>query len=201
MPTKSPAASRTMRPSPARIVLGGRCPAGRPAAALEFGQQRRAIESLCIIGESPATTSTGPVVAGQLLAAHHHGVAGAELLGLHGERDARRARPAPAARRRPDSRRRRPSASTPAAPQRVEHVIDHRPAADRHQHLGQLGLHPGALAGRQDDRKRASSSVEYRQGTLTGRKQPSSHVSRAAFQGSESRSLSETGSVGRWQVV
>ena len=32
-----------------------------------------------------------------------------------------------------------------------EHVLDHRPAGDRVQHLGQLRLHPRALAGGQDD--------------------------------------------------
>ena len=54
----------------------------------------------------------------------------------------------------PASRRRR--AVRPVAPaRRVEHVVDHRPAADRVEDLGHPGLHARAEAGREDDGDRA----------------------------------------------
>ena len=40
----------------------------------------------------------------------------------------------------------------PRASRGLDHVADHRPAADLVQHLGLLRLHPLALSGRQDDR-------------------------------------------------
>ena len=35
----------------------------------------------------------------------------------------------------------------------IDHVVDHRPAANGHQNLGQLGAHPFAFARGQDDRQ------------------------------------------------
>ena len=39
---------------------------------------------------------------------------------------------------------------------RIEHVVDHRPAAERVEHLGRGRLHARAEAGREDDRDRAA---------------------------------------------
>ena len=91
-------------------------------------------------------------MASEQLAASHHGMAGAQLLLLQGELDVR-----PAVERRfdqfgPIADYHNRLANAPFG-QGVEHVFEHRPPADREQHLGQLGLHPGSLAGGQNDRK------------------------------------------------
>ena len=179
MPTKLPSASRTMRPRPlGSSLVAGAQKAGRRATASNSASSLR-IESLCIIGESPATTSTGPSWPAKCSRGTHHGVPGAALFGLQREVDVS-----------PRGQRLAhvvgPIADDDDRPldagrgQRVEHVVDHRPPADRHQHLGQLRLHSGALAGCHDDRKRST------QGDATswsaGGKQPSSQVSRPAFQ-------------------
>ena len=123
--------------------------AGRPRP---YSASRAAIELALHHRRVAGHDQHRAVVAGQQVAAGHHGVAGAKLLGLQGELDAR-----PAVQRRLHQFRpvadHHDHAADAAFGQGVEHVMDHRPAADREQHLGQLGLHPRSLAGGQDDRK------------------------------------------------
>ena len=77
-----------MRPRPAGLgfVAVPIRQAGRRAA--NSAKSARSDEA-CTSGESPARISTGPSWPASCVAAHHHGVAGAELLGLLDELDAR----------------------------------------------------------------------------------------------------------------
>jgi hypothetical protein len=92
-------------------------------------------------------------MAGQQFAARHHGMAGAQLLGLQGEGHAR-----PPGKRL--AHQIRPIAHHHDRPldadlgQRVQHVVYHRSAADGHQDLRQVAFHAGALARGQHNRNR-----------------------------------------------
>ena len=158
MPRNWPSSSRTMRPKPAGFGLRGRAQqAGRPAGG-KLGQQRPQRRNL-----------------------HHRRVAGQDQ---HRPVDAR-----PAASRHIITAWPVPSCSvcsansTPGSPASscrtksrpiadddddpldarrphgVDHVADHRPAAHRHQHLGQVGRHPLAFARGQDDCERCRRHI------------------------------------------
>ena len=57
---------------------------------------------------------------------------------------------------------------TPASPEGVEHPVDHRAAGDRVDHLRQGGLHPGPLAGGEDDSADAHAVGRVRPGWRKG---------------------------------
>jgi hypothetical protein len=93
----------------------------------------------------------GPLIAGQDRAADFHCVASAELLGLGREENVGLVLEilADLFGRISDHDHDRLG---PGSSSRVDHVTDHRLAADFVQHLGLFRLHPFALAGGQDDR-------------------------------------------------
>ncbi len=85
----------------------------------------------------------------QVFVGRHDGVPRAALLGLHGEHHV-----GPAADRAANvvgtvAHHDHVAIDSPGV-QRVEHVVEHRPSAHRHEHFGQIGLHTGALARRHD---------------------------------------------------
>ena len=108
-------------------------------------------------GTSPAVTTTVPAKsAGSAASPQRDGVAGAELLVLHGDVDG-------AAQRRRRARSTAGMTCSRSLPthdhevlrrdlgDRVQGVRQHAAAGQRVQHLGDVGLHPGARAGGQDD--------------------------------------------------
>ena len=90
MPTKSSACVvATMRPKPGRIVLVCRCPGCRPAGGARIRPAALRSSRLCISGESPATTSTGPSCPARCSRHIITACPVPQLLGLQDERDAR----------------------------------------------------------------------------------------------------------------
>ncbi|KAJ3079275.1 hypothetical protein HK102_003908, partial [Quaeritorhiza haematococci] len=134
------------------VDLGGPQQAGGPLVGLaveEVGQGLGAEQGLVADEDQDR-----PLVAFQQGPADLHRVARAELFGLDGEPDGGLAveRLVELIGRVADDH---DDGLRAGAAGRVDDVAEHRPAADLVQHLRPLGLHPLALAGRQDDRHRS----------------------------------------------
>ena len=147
-----PPSLRTTRPRPVGSIASTET---RAIAAWSSAAQPRAART----GGRPATSGTSPDRT--RISSTPSGSAGEG--GARARRRCRAARPGAPRRRAPRRRRgpprwpasRRRAGRVPVAPDGgVEHVLDHRPAADRVEDLGRRRLHPRAEAGREDDRDR-----------------------------------------------
>ncbi len=129
---------------------------GRPTRR-EFRQQR-AQRIGSGHGRIAGEHEHGPLVGRDFLATHHHRVAGAVLLGLKTARDAWTALDGAAHIIGPIADHDHGLLDAHGR-ERVEHIVEHWPPGNRHEHLGQLAAHSRAFACRHHDRQRFAHGI------------------------------------------